>query len=644
MKQIITRREEAVDFLKGVSSDRAPFCVFDTEKTGLRLDDHLLGIAITNGVRSAYLCIANPYLEGIELSSITGDLNQCFSEGNWICHNALFDVTALEWAGVTPPKIYWDTLIAAHLWNPDCQKKLETRLKEDLRWNKKTFEEIIGKKWPSIKWDVDTLPKYNKKAKEWEEPLITNENLGQYAIEDVEGTLALYHYYKPKIDGDPELSRIMEKIELPLIEVLKAAKIEGVPIDSAKLRKFGKEIRPYIEEVEQKVYDVSGFKFNVNSPKQVGEVLFDKLSYPVLKATKTGNRSTDAETLNWLSEQGFEVASLLKEHHEASKHLGTYVDAIPELLYPDGRLRGDLNSSGTRTGRFSSSNPNLQNQPARGDLIERFPVREAFIPPPGHVFLAGDYSQIEPRLMAHMSQDSKLIGIYHTDGDIYNGVAAELSITRKQAKIVVLAIMYGMGPQALAASLGISQNEAKLFINEFYAKYRTLAQWKTHVEKKASRTGEVRNIFGRRRLLPGAMSSNNTGTYFSALRKAINTTIQGSAADLIKIAMVNCWNTFKEKYNNDPRIVLQVHDELIVSCPWEIAEEALQDFTWQCENVAKFRVPIKFEAKIVSNWWQLKDDDFPGLDMSTYSPTLAVTAPAPERSHGSGDFYHYFKI
>lgn len=584
--------------------------ILDTEKTGLSLADELLGLTLYSpGMPSAFIFVQTPYFDGIPLERLHELLNPVFQEGRWMGHNIKFDLWVLMSNGFYVPEPDADTMAMFHTLDPSGRKNLEIRVHEDLGYEKKSFKQIVGKNWDKIDWYADTRPGVDKKGNPVP-ALITPRMLSDYAAEDGFFTHELYKLYAPKVYANEGLRRVYEDIEMPLIPVLTEMKHHGARIHAPTLTFMKRRARKGLEELKSKIYEMAECEFNIGSPKQLGHILYEKMGLPCRFYTKTGAPSTDKKSLEYLALKGYPIAESLLEYSELDTLLASFIEAIPTLLDDDGYLRGDLNAYGTETGRFSSSGPNLQNQPARN---KKYPVREAFVASPGNVLLVGDYSQIEPRLMAHLSQDPQLLEIYHHGGDIYQGIADRIHITRKQAKVLVLALMYGMGPQKMADTLRISLREAEKFMADFFGTFRVFAKWKRYIEEKAKVDKACYTLFGRRRLLPRITSRDWMG---QCLRQAVNTTIQGSAADLIKITMVALVEELKAKYNeaDRPQLILQVHDELVFDCPAHIALEARKLIQDTAENLIAFRVPIKMEFKICHNWSQMKDDDFPGID------------------------------
>jgi DNA polymerase-1 len=365
----------------------------------------------------------------------------------------------------------------------------------------------------------------------------------------------------------------------------------------------------------QSIYEECGYEFNLNSPKQLAEILFDKLGLPVLKRTKSGAPSTDKGSLEELALYGHDVAQRLVEYSQMDTLRGSFVKKIPLLVNSkDNRLHCSFNADVTRTGRLSSSDPNLQNQPNN----KKYPVRKAYIPAKGYKFIILDYSQIEPRIMAHQSRDPKMCAVFNAGSDIYTGIATELGVTRDVAKVIQLAMSYGMGADKLAAMLRQPLHYAERKISEYKATYKVFFHWKKDIEASVRMNGYVETMFGRRRVLPD-IKSTNKGVYFSVLRKATNTPIQGSAADIIKIVMNRMHKRFKkEKW--DAHLLLSVHDELLIEVHEDIAEKIIPSIIDIVENTVTLDVPLKCELKLCDDWSQMKDKSYP--EWGTAAPTI----------------------
>lgn len=591
--QLLETIKEVEDYFS--SLDRKLPLVFDWETDSLEYDTTPLGLALYQKRTDPVFIPFNHYFkEGLYPKRVVEILNENFAQFNLIAHNAKFDTMVNHNVGVKDENVHvrYDTLIMIHCVDPDLQKHLEKRVKEDFGYEKETFDKIIGKKWAKVDW-----------IKEGDELL---RKLAAYAGEDVYWEWQMYEKYSKLMDEDSW--RIHDKIELPLVRILRDAKIRGVKINAEYLNVMAEEALRKMEAVVEEIYEQAGCVFNLNSSKQKSEVFFDKLRMPCLYSTKKGGRSTDSKTMEELSNMGYPIAKLMVDYSELNKLYTGYLTAIPRQLDELDILRGDLNAQGTATGRFSSSNPNLQNQPNNSD----FPVRAAFVPREGYVFINYDFSQIELRVMAHLSQDKHFLEVFRTGQDAHSDVSKRLNIPRKGAKVVNFGVLYGMGPDLLARTLDISNEEASKIINEDYMRtYSGFSMWKSRVETNVQRDGYVKTLFGRIRRLPEATVSGGKGdkrSFYSALRKAVNAKVQGTAADLMKISMIEMDKRFK-KQNVDATILLTVHDEVLVEARIDqmfIAENIVKD---SMENTIAFDVPILADGKILLNWGEMKDDN-----------------------------------
>ena len=574
--------------------------VGDTETTDLSVSATLLGISLFQPALKdpCFIAVKTPFFKGvgITLPEIRSILNPLFAQTKMIFHNAKYDLGVFQTNRITLPELYYDTLTAVHLTDADRVKKLEVVVKEDFGYEKKDFKTIIGMKWDKIKWDENT------------HQLFSLETLAEYASEDAYWTYQLYEKYSPEVTK-MNLDKLWDKIEKPLTLVLKNMKLRGVRIDKQILNDLQKQCDRELSSLEKEIYKSAGTKFNINSGKQKGEILYKKLGYKPPFLTKGGAPSTDGDALSILAAQGCEVAQKISEHSGLSTLQNSFITAIPLMVDGDGRLRADFNSSGTTTGRFSSSNPNLQNQPNNS----KFPVRSAFIPAEGYMFVCLDWSQIELRIAAHFSKDEKLMKAFADGRDIHQEVADSLGITRKAAKGVNFGILYGLGAKSLAGVIGGDERAAQKILDNYYEIYKGIKAWKHYVETNAVKNGYVRNLFGRIRPLRG-VQSNDKRLYYGSLRQAVNTMIQGSSADMMKLAMVRISDMIQEQ-GYDAHILLTVHDELLIEVKKEYANELFWKVKKEMENVIPMRVPIVADGKILDNWGQMKDDDFIGYQV-----------------------------
>lgn len=405
------------------------------------------------------------------------------------------------------------------------------------------------------------------------------------------------------------MTELYQRIELPLTKVLADMELKGVLIDTKYLGELSKILDISLIQIEREIYDLAGETFNINSPKQLAYILFEKLKLPPVKKTKTGY-STDAEVLSQLANES-EICAKLLEYRELTKLKSTYVDALPKLINPyTGRLHTTFSQTGTSTGRLASSEPNLQNIPVRSEIGKE--IRRAFIAPKGYKLISADYSQIELRILAHLSGDPLLIEAFNKGVDIHSQTAAKIlgvkpeEVTpnmRRLAKTINFGIIYGMSDYGLSKELGIHKREAKEYIENYFNTYKVVKEFLEGLKEEAREKGYVTTIFNRRRYIPQINSSNKTERELGE-RLAVNTPIQGSAADLIKLAMVRLHEILRLK-NLSAHIILQIHDELLIEAKNDIAEEVASIVKDTMENVYPMRVPITVDVKIGDNWCEI---------------------------------------
>jgi DNA polymerase-1 len=492
--------------------------------------------------------------------------------------------------GITPRGILFDTMVAAYLLDPSTHQNSLDHL--SLKY--------LDRKIDSL---TDLIGKGQKQKSLAELPL---EKATQYCCEHADVTLRLKEIFEPKL-VQLGLMELFQQVEVPLVEVLRQMELNGVPVDIAFLSQMSQELQVRLNGLTAEIYQEAGEEFNINSPRQLAHILFDKLSLPSRKRTKTGY-STDVRVLEELARK-YELPQKLLEYRQLAKLKSTYVDALPKLVNPEtGRIHTSFNQTVTATGRLSSSDPNLQNIPIRTEIGRN--IRRAFVTAGSqYLFLDADYSQIELRIMAHLSGDRNLIEAFQNDEDIHLRTAA-LSFglapeyvtpdLRRQAKVINFGIMYGMSPYGLSEALDISVQEAKEFIENYFHVYPGVKQYIERTIEDAKEKGYVTTLLGRRRYLPDINSSNNRVREF-AERTAVNTPIQGSAADLIKIAMINIHRRLKQA-GMQMKMILQVHDELAFEVPKAELEQAEELITREMERALKLSVPIKVEVGVGPNW------------------------------------------
>ena len=552
------------------------------------------------------------FSKGLPMEVIAEKCNRHFKRLRLMGHNVKYDSMINVMNGLKDENCNWfvDTMAMIHSYDPALEMKLETRVKLDFGYEKQTFDKISGVKWNKINWAVDgdrLLPL-----------------LAGYAGEDTYWTTQLYYKYRDLLDEDDW--RIINKIEMPLIPILRDAKIRGVLIDIPLMNEMGKNALEQLENAQEEIFETAGCVFNLNSPKQKQDVYFNKLKLPIISYTKSGQPATDSDSAAEWAEAGYPIGKALVKYSELQKLISGYFNSIPTMVDEFNVLRGDLNSYGTRTGRFASSNPNLQNQPNNHD----FPIRSCFIPRPGYVFVNYDYSQLELRVMAHMSRDAKFMEIFLSGGDPHGEVAKACGIKRKQAKVMNFGVLYGMGPEKYMRTFGVSKDRALQMIDQYHKTYDGFARWKTATENFAKKHGYVQNLFGRKRKFTEAHKNPFDKTidkkvYFGELRQAVNTIIQGTGADIVKRATIAMCKRFKEE-NLDAHFLLQVHDEVLIEARIDQMRDIERVVIDCMENTTKLAVPLLADGKILLNWGEMKDDDIPSypdrFDYSLFSSVL----------------------
>ena len=407
------------------------------------------------------------------------------------------------------------------------------------------------------------------------------------------------------------LEPLYRDIEIPLVPVLVDMEWAGIAIDRDLFQRLSRELTDDLARLEGRIAELAGTEFNLNSPKQMAVVLFEKLQLPVLKKTKTGP-STDADVLEQLAQMGHDVPALILEHRELQKLRSTYVDVLPGRANPKtGRIHTSFNQTGAATGRLSSSDPNLQNIPIRTSRGEE--VRRGFIPTQGWSFVVADYSQIELRLLAHFSGDPSFVEAFARGGDIHRQTAAIIfgvatdqvtSEMRARAKTINFATIYGQGPFALARQLGITQEEARTFIAQYFERFAGVRSWLDGQVELARRQGWVETLFQRRRYVPEVREKNFNTRAFGE-RLAQNSPLQGSAADLIKVAMIRIHGALAGR-KMATRLLLQVHDELVLESPPDEVEPVKQLVREHMEGAATLRVPLVVDVGVGPNWLEAK--------------------------------------
>ena len=502
--------------------------------------------------------------------------------------NIKYDIIVLASEGVEVNPVSFDTMVASYLLDPSGRHGL-SRL-ADIHLGEKMIEykDVCGSGAGQITFDKVPLDK-----------------AAEYAAEDADMTWRLSGLLGPKVRSEG-LRDLMERVELPLIKTLAAMERNGVLVDSQALEKLAESLASRMDELERAIHEAAGEEFNINSPKQLGVILFDKLGLATGKKKKTGY-STDQETLEGLADQ-HEAPRLMIEYRQLSKLRGTYADALPKMVNPaTGRIHTSYNQAVAATGRLSSSEPNLQNIPVRTELGRM--IRRAFIAPPGSVILSADYSQIELRLLAHHSGEPALRKAFGAGEDIHTRTAAEVfsvdpafvtADMRRVAKSVNFGIIYGQTAFGLARELGISRGDAQRYIDNYFRRYPGIREFMEKMIRRARESGYVSTFMGRRRFLPDIKASNRQIRQF-AERNAINSPLQGGAADIIKVAMNAIHHRMaKEKYES--LMVLQVHDELVFEVKAHEKDRLAAMVKEEMEGAAALSVPLVVDVGMGPNW------------------------------------------
>ncbi len=564
----------------------------DTETTSTHaIDAELVGLSFaTEENKAFYVAIPAERKQALKFVEIFKPLyeNENILK---IGQNIKYDMEVLANYGVELKGKLFDTMIAHYLIQPELHHNMDYLAETLLNYQTVHIEELIGPKGKNQKSMREVDPK----------------QVCEYAAEDADVTLKLYHVLEPQLKEN-NLEKLFWDIEMPLVPVLADMEMSGVLLDTKALKETSDIFNKRMNEYEEKIYEQAGEKFNISSPKQVGEILFGKMKIMEKpKKTPTGQYVTSEEVLQTLKSKAPIVEDILN-YRGMKKLLSTYVDSLPTLINPrTGHIHTSFNQALTATGRLSSSDPNLQNIPVRTDDGKE--IRKCFIPEPGCKFFSVDYSQIELRIMAHLSGDENMIEAFRSGFDIHKATAAKIwkeqmdDVTdsqRKKAKQANFGIIYGITTYGLAQRMEIPNGEAKEIIDGYFATFPKVKEYMEKAKETARQKGYAETIFGRRRYLYKINSVNKTERE-AAERNAINAPIQGSEADVIKVAMVKIWNRFK-KENIRSKMILQVHDELNFSVYPEEAEKVEKIVMEEMENAYKLQVPLVADAGWGNNW------------------------------------------
>ena len=580
-----------------VAINAAELTCFDTETTSLEpMTAQIVGLSFAwQPFDAVYIPLAHRYPGAptqLPFEATLAKLKPWFEDASKkkLAQNAKYDEHILLNAGIQVRGVAHDTLLEDYVLESHKPHDMDSMAMRFLDEKTIKFEDVAGKGAKQIGFDEVDI-----------------ERATEYSAEDADVTLRLHDAIYPMVAADTKLKYIYEAIELPTREVLVRIERNGVLVDSALLQKQSHELGLQVNALEQKAYELAGQPFNLGSPKQLGEILFVKLGIPVKRKTATGQPSTDEEVLSELAED-YPLPKLLLEHRSLSKLKSTYTDKLPRMVNPNtGRVHTNYGQATAITGRLSSNDPNLQNIPVRTPQGRE--IRKAFIASPGSVIVSADYSQIELRIMAHISQDASLLDAFARGLDIHKATAADIfsipieeitSEQRRYTKAVNFGLIYGMGAFGLASQLGIERGAAQQFIDKYFARYPGVAEYMQATRESARANGYVETVFGRRLTLTD-INGGNGPRRAGAERAAINAPMQGTAADLIKLAMiaVDAWLTESKLQS---KLIMQVHDELVLEVPegeLEIVKKALPE---RMTGVAKLRVPLVADVGVGANW------------------------------------------
>ncbi|MBO0400057.1 DNA polymerase I [Aeromonas veronii] len=579
----------------------APLFAFDTETTSLDyMEARIVGVSFAvEAGKAAYVPFGHDYLGApVQLSEavVLGKLKPLLEDPTRlkVGQNLKYDRNVLLNHDIDLQGIAYDTMLESYVLNSTASRHdMDSLAKRYLGVETISFEDIAGKGVKQLTFNQIEL-----------------EQAAPYAAEDADITLRLHQTLWGQLEAVSGLAKVFSEIELPLLPVLARMELLGTTIDPKLLHQQSQEIELRLAELEKQAHELAGQEFNLSSPKQLGEILFTKLGLPIIKKTPKGAPSTAEEVLAELAET-YELPQLLMEHRGLAKLKSTYTDKLPLMIKPrTGRVHTSYHQAVAATGRLSSSDPNLQNIPVRNEQGRR--IRQAFIPCAGYKLVAADYSQIELRIMAHLSGDKGLLTAFAEGKDIHKATAAEVfgvaldAVTtdmRRSAKAINFGLIYGMSAFGLAKQLGIGRAEAQKYMDLYFERYPGVLEYMERTRQQAEAQGYVETLFGRRLYLPD-IKSRNAGLRKAAERAAINAPMQGTAADIIKRAMINVDSWIRGIEDESIRMLMQVHDELV----FEIREERLEEYTATIKEkmsaAAELHVPLLVEAGTGDNWDQ----------------------------------------
>ena len=575
----------------------ADLVAIDTETDSLDgMAARIVGIsfAVEPG-RAAYVPLAHTYPgapEQLPLADVLARLKPWLEDGTRakLGQNVKYDLHVFANHGITVRGYRHDTLLESYVLEAHRPHGLESLADRHLQRKGLSYEDLCGKGANQIPFAQVDIAK-----------------AAEYSGEDSEMALQVHHVLWPRLAAAPKLAEVYERIEMPVANILQRMERHGVLIDAGVLAAQSQDLAQRMVALEQEAYSIAGQPFNLGSPKQIGEILFGKLGLPVKKKTASGAPSTDEEVLQELAAD-YPLPARILEHRSLAKLKGTYTDKLPQMVNPrTGRVHTNYAQAVAITGRLASNDPNLQNIPIRTPEGRR--IREAFVAPPGHVIMSADYSQIELRIMAHISEDPGLLRAFAEGLDVHRATAAEVfgvpvdavsSEQRRYAKVINFGLIYGMGAFGLASNLGIEQKAARDYIERYFTRFAGVKRYMDETKARAAERGYVETLFGRRIYLPEILGGNGPRRS-GAERQAINAPMQGTAADLIKLAMIAVQDTL-DRERRATAMVMQVHDELVFEVPEAELEWARETVPRLMAGVAQLKVPLLAEVGVGPNW------------------------------------------
>ena len=577
---------------------KADAFAIDTETDSVEIvSANLLGISLsTKENEGCYIPIGHKYEdcpEQLKLDYVTKLLGPVIekNQDKIVGQNLKFDIPILARHGIEISRFLGDTMLMSYVLNSTATRHGMDRLADFyLNYTTTKYTDVTGTASKQISFAEVKLD------------IATN-----YAAEDADITLRLFNVLTPLLKEKPIQLKLLRDIEYPLVHVLSRVEQNGAKIDKNKLAKHSEELSKKISEFSKQAFKIAGEEFNLDSPKQLLEILYEKQGLPVLKKTPKGQPSTNEDTLQRLSEE-YELPRIILKYRTLAKLKSTYTDSLIKIENPKTeRIHTSYQQAVTSTGRLSSTEPNLQNIPIK--TAEGRRIREAFIPEKGNVLISADYSQIELRIMAHLSEDKNLTHAFNNDIDVHSSTASEVfgvsidDVTkdqRRSAKAINFGLMYGMSAFGLTRQLGIARDEAQKYLDAYFARYTGVRDYMDNIKAQAKEDKFVETIMGRRLYLNEINAANGLRRQ-AAERAAINAPLQGSAADIIKKAMLDIDMLINEEIR-DVKMIMQVHDELVFECPKEAAVEAMDKIKLKMENTVKLKIPLIAEAEIGVNW------------------------------------------